>query len=167
MPNIKSAKKRVRTIAKKTLKNQMCISEMKTAIRKFDTALEGGDKKLILETYTEAVRLVDKAAAKGNLKKNTAARRKSLLTRKLTGKSVQAPAAKTAAKKPAAKPAAKPAEAPAEKAKEAPEKTAEEKPAAKTAAKKPAAKTAAKKPAAKTAAKKPAAKKPAAKAEKE
>ena len=83
MPNIKSAKKRVKITDKKTLQNQMRKSAMKTAIKKYDSALASGDKALAQETYTQAVRMVDKAASKGNLKKNTASRRKSLLTRKL------------------------------------------------------------------------------------
>ena len=106
MPNIKSAKKRVLITRKKAERNQMRISAMKTAIKKFDAALEGKDAKAMEAAYTEATRLIDQAAARGNLKKNTAARRKSLLTRKLNAKKAEKPAKKPAAKKAAPKKAA-------------------------------------------------------------
>ena len=81
----------------------MRVSAMKTAIKKYDAALEAGDAKVIDACYKEAIHLIDQAAAKGNLKKNTASRRKSLLTRKLNAKKAAAPAKKPAAKKAAAK----------------------------------------------------------------
>lgn len=102
MPNIKSAKKRVLVTKKKAERNQMRVSAMKTAIKKYDAALEAGDAKVIDACYKEAIHLIDQAAAKGNLKKNTAARRKSLLTRKLNAKKAAAPAPKKAAPKKAA-----------------------------------------------------------------
>ena len=86
MPNIKSAKKRVLVTNKKSERNQMRVSAMKTAIKKFDAALEAGDAAVIDAAYKNAIHLIDQAAAKGNLKKNTASRRKSLLTRKLNAK---------------------------------------------------------------------------------
>ncbi|MBR6530053.1 MAG: 30S ribosomal protein S20 [Clostridia bacterium] len=86
MPNIKSAKKRVLVTNKKSERNQMRVSAMKTAIKKFDAALEAGDAAVIDAAYKNAIHLIDQAAAKGNLEKNTASRRKSLLTRKLNAK---------------------------------------------------------------------------------
>ena len=82
MPNIKSAKKRVKVIATKTLQNKAINSDLKTNIKKANVALETGSAD-----KTEAVRMamkkIDKAAAKGILHKNTAARRKASLARKL------------------------------------------------------------------------------------
>lgn len=81
MANIKSAKKRVRIIEAKTLRNKMTKSALKTAIKKVDAA-EGADKA---EAVKLAVKKVDQAAAKGLIHKNKAARKKSQLARKLNG----------------------------------------------------------------------------------
>ena len=45
MPNIKSAKKRVLVTQAKTLRNKMIKSQLKTAIKKFDLAVESGNKE--------------------------------------------------------------------------------------------------------------------------
>ncbi len=76
MPNIKSAKKRVKVIAAKTLQNQMLKSQLKTAIKKFEASLDGG-KDDASALYSAVVKKTDQAVAKGILHKNTAARRKS------------------------------------------------------------------------------------------
>ncbi len=82
MPNIKSAKKRVKVIATKTMQNKMVKSDLKTNIKKANAAVETG-----AENKEEAVRVamkkIDMAASKGILHKNTAARKKSALARKL------------------------------------------------------------------------------------
>ena len=83
MPNIKSAKKRVKVIAVKTLRNKIIKSALKTSIRKYEAALADGNKELAAATYREAVAKIDKAVAKGIMHKNTAARRKSRFTRLL------------------------------------------------------------------------------------
>ncbi len=75
MANIKSAKKRIRVIQAKTLRNKMTRSALKTAIKK----AESGDK----ESVTLAIKKVDQAAAKGLIHKNKAARKKSQLAKKL------------------------------------------------------------------------------------
>lgn len=82
MPNIKSAKKRVRVIATKTLINKSAAAELKTDIKKAVLAVENGDENKA-ETVKAAVKKIDKAAAKGILHKNNAARKKSALTSKL------------------------------------------------------------------------------------
>ena len=51
MPNIKSAKKRVKVTAVKTLRNKMFKSQMKTTIKKFYTAVESGDKAAASAAY--------------------------------------------------------------------------------------------------------------------
>ena len=43
MPNIKSAKKRVLVIEKKTMENRMIMSSVKTAIKKYNAAIAAGD----------------------------------------------------------------------------------------------------------------------------
>jgi len=82
MPNIKSAKKRVKVIATKTLRNQVIKTNIKTFIKKFDAAVVKGDKELSQELYRATVKKIDQAVAKGIYKKNTASRKKSQLTLK-------------------------------------------------------------------------------------
>jgi len=82
MPNIKSAKKRVRIIAAKTLKNQMFKTSLKTTIKKYEAAVAGSDKANLDKTYKEAVKKIDKAAARGIIHRNKAARKKSQFTKK-------------------------------------------------------------------------------------
>ena len=82
MPNIKSAKKRVKVIATKTLQNQMLKTQLKTAVKKFEAALSEG-KEAATNAYTALVKATDQAVAKGILHKNTAARRKSQYANKM------------------------------------------------------------------------------------
>ncbi len=83
MPNIKSAIKRVSVIEKKTLRNNMVKSEYKTAIRRFEEALANNDKEKATELFSVATRKIDQACTKGVIVKNTAARKKSNLAKKL------------------------------------------------------------------------------------
>ena len=83
MPNIKSAKKRVKVIKTKTLQNQMIKSNLKTVIKKFETAVSEKDQASAAEAYRLVVKKIDQAAAKGILPKNTASRKKSRLAAKL------------------------------------------------------------------------------------
>lgn len=79
LPNIKSAIKRVKVTATKTLKNNILKSRLKTSIKKCIEAINSdADVKTNL---SKAGKEIDKAAAKGILHKNTAARRKSRLAR--------------------------------------------------------------------------------------
>ena len=81
MANIKSAKKRVLVSASKTARNKAVKSNLKTTIKKAEAAIaEGGDNQ---EAIRLAIKRIDQAQAKGILHKNTAARRKSKLVRKL------------------------------------------------------------------------------------
>lgn len=81
MPNIKSAKKRVITSAKKNAKNTLVRSSMKTAIKKSEKAIMANDKTQADESLKVAVKRIDKALAKGLIHKNKAAREKSRLTK--------------------------------------------------------------------------------------
>ena len=80
MPNIKSAKKRVKVIATKTLRNKMLKSQLNTAIKSFKNAVEAGDKEAAQVAYVAAIKRVDKAVSQGILHKNNAAHKKSQLT---------------------------------------------------------------------------------------
>ena len=82
MPNIKSAKKRVKVIATKTARNKAYNSALKTAIKKANVAVSSNaaDRS---ELVRLAVKKIDQATSKGILHKNTAARKKSVLVRKL------------------------------------------------------------------------------------
>ena len=83
MPNIKSAKKRVKVIETKTLQNKIFKTQLKTDIKKYEAALEAGDVELAKVTYKAAVKKIDQAAACGIIHKNAAARKKSQFTKKL------------------------------------------------------------------------------------
>ena len=67
MPNIKSAKKRVKVNSVKALNNQMAKSELKTTLKKFDAAIAGGDKAEATRFTPTAVKVVDDAAAAKHL----------------------------------------------------------------------------------------------------
>ena len=82
MPNIKSAKKRVKVIATKTAQNKSIKSALRTAIKKAYYAIDtNADNKA--EAVRLAVKKIDQATAKGILHKNTAARSKSNLVKRL------------------------------------------------------------------------------------
>lgn len=80
MPNIKSAEKRVRVTATKTLQNKAAKSSLKTAIKNYYAAIEA-DPANAQVAYNEIASKVDSACAAGILHKNTAARRKSALAK--------------------------------------------------------------------------------------
>ena len=82
MPNIKSAKKRVKVIAVKTAQNKAIKSNLKTVIKQAEAALanNAADKEALV---TLAIKKIDQASAKHILHKNTAARKKSQLACKL------------------------------------------------------------------------------------
>ena len=82
MANIKSAKKRILVNRNKAFRNQMQKSQLKTIIKKFNNAVESGDKALATELYRLAVKKVDQAVAHGILHKNNAAHKKSEFTLK-------------------------------------------------------------------------------------
>lgn len=86
MANIKSQIKRNRQTEKRNLRNRKVRSELHTRTKNAISALdEGGsaDGQSAEEAVDAAIKRIDKAAQKGVIKKNTAARRKSRLQRKL------------------------------------------------------------------------------------
>ena len=125
MPIIKSAKKRVRVAKKAAVRNSKTKRSLKSALKSFHRTVTGGDKKKATSAHSQAQSALDKAAKKGVIHKNKAARQKRQLA-------AQAKAAAGVEKKVApAKKAAAPKKA-------APKKVVAKKPAAK----KPAAKKA-------------------------
>ncbi len=83
MPNIKSAKKRVLVTEKKTLINQMHKTALKTAVKKFETAVENKNVDEAKVLFNDAVKKLDMSVKQGILHKNNAARKKSQLALKL------------------------------------------------------------------------------------
>ena len=83
MPNIKSAIKRVNVIEKKTLRNNMIKSGYKSAVKKFEQAVEAGNKEEATALFSIATKKLDQACTKGVIVKNTAARKKSNVAKKL------------------------------------------------------------------------------------
>ena len=83
MPNIKSAIKRVSVIEKKTLRNNMIKSEYKTAIKRFEEALANNNVEEATKLFSVATKKIDQACTKGVIVKNTAARKKSNMAKKL------------------------------------------------------------------------------------
>ena len=82
MPNIKSAKKRVKVTQAKTLQNKMVKSALKTVIKSAEIALVQNTENKA-ELVNTAIKKIDMAVTKGILHKNCAARKKSSLARKL------------------------------------------------------------------------------------
>ena len=83
MANTKSAQKAVRKIARRTLVNKNRRSEMRTFVRKVETALDAKDAAGALSAMKAAEPLIARAAQKGILHKNTASRKISRLTKRL------------------------------------------------------------------------------------
>jgi len=82
LANTPTARKRMRQIAKRTLRNKTVKSKMKTSIRRFEESLKGGDIEEASLRLREAKRMIDKAVAKGIIHKNNAARKKSSLVQR-------------------------------------------------------------------------------------
>lgn len=81
MPNIESAIKRVRTSEVANAKNSSQSSAMRSAVKKFDQAVEAGADN-VDALYKDAVKAIDMAESKGLIHKNKANRDKSRLSKK-------------------------------------------------------------------------------------
>lgn len=81
MANIKSAKKRILTAQRNYEKNVAFRSSIKTALKKVLSTAQAKDQDGVKSALSEAYKLCDKAVSKGILHKNTAARKKSRLTK--------------------------------------------------------------------------------------
>jgi small subunit ribosomal protein S20 len=85
MPNIKQQEKRVRQAARQRTENLRWRSTAKTLMRRLRESADGGDTAAVGERHRELVSWLDKAASRGALHKNTAARRKSQAARIVAG----------------------------------------------------------------------------------
>ena len=83
MAHIKSSIKRIRLQEKAATRNKSKRSLLKTNVKKFETAISEGDLDNAQAAFRVAVKTVDRAATKGLIHKNKAARRKSKMARKL------------------------------------------------------------------------------------
>lgn len=83
MANHKSALKRIRSNEKKRQRNRMWRSRTRTEAKQAAAAIDAGDLEAARQATIEAIRVLDKAANKGVLHKNNAARRKSRLMKRL------------------------------------------------------------------------------------
>ena len=80
MPNIKSAVKRARISQDRNLRNRMVKSRLKTSVKKLNVAIETGDLETAETLYRETVGMLDRAALKGTMHRNTANRKKAQLS---------------------------------------------------------------------------------------
>ena len=85
MANIKSSAKRDLKSKELRAKNRAEKTVLKTTMKKFEAAVNEGNKEAAADAYKVAVKTVDRAAGKGLLHKNNAARKKSAMTGKLNG----------------------------------------------------------------------------------
>jgi small subunit ribosomal protein S20 len=85
MPNIKQQEKRVRTAAKQRAENLRWRSASKTLMRRLREAVDAGDAAAVGERHRELVSWLDRAASRGALHRNTAARRKAQAARVVAG----------------------------------------------------------------------------------
>lgn len=89
MPNIKSAIKRVKVSEKRRLRNASQKSALRTAVKSFETVAASGNVESAKEALILASKKLDKAATKGLIHKNAAARKKSRLAKRLNALSAQ------------------------------------------------------------------------------
>ncbi len=83
MPNIKTAIKRVKINDKKRAQNITVKSAMRTSVKKVEAAIVLNDATAATTTFADASSKLDKAASKGLIHKNAAARKKSRLMKKM------------------------------------------------------------------------------------
>ena len=81
MPNIKQQKKRVRSAARQRLENLRYRSTVKTLTRRLEAAVSAGEPDRVQTEHRELERWIDRAAARGAIHRNTAARRKAQAAR--------------------------------------------------------------------------------------
>jgi small subunit ribosomal protein S20 len=83
MANIKSSKKAIKVIAKKTDANHEYKARVKNSIKNCEKAIEAKDVAAATEELKKVQKNIDKAVSKGLVKKNTASRQKSRLNKKV------------------------------------------------------------------------------------
>jgi small subunit ribosomal protein S20 len=85
MANIKQQKKRVGIASRQRLENLRYRSTINTLAKRLESAVADGDTAAIAAEHKELVRIIDRAAARGAVHKNTAARKKSQAERVVRG----------------------------------------------------------------------------------
>ena len=83
MPNMKNAKKRVKVIAKQSVTNNDYEASMKSAIKKVERSVAAKNKEEAKANLGVAIKRIDKATKTNVILKNTCARKKSRLTKKV------------------------------------------------------------------------------------
>ena len=81
MANIKSAKKRILVSNKRAARNKSIRSEVKTAMKKLQAAVDAGDKAAAEVVLKDTIATIDKACTKGIYHKNNASRKVSRLSK--------------------------------------------------------------------------------------
>ena len=87
MPNIRQQEKRVRIAARQRLENLRYRSTIKTLAKRLETAVADGDSERSPSEHVALVRTIDKAASRGAIHRNAAARKKSQAARVVAGDS--------------------------------------------------------------------------------
>ncbi len=85
MANIASQKKRILRSERERIENRLLTSTVKTYFKRLESAVEGGDSTAVESEHRALVSRIDKAAQKGALHKNTAARKKAKAARIVAG----------------------------------------------------------------------------------
>lgn len=83
MPNIKSSKKAVKVIAKKTNNNHELKARVKNLIKNCDYEIKAGKKEEANNLFNEMKKNIDHAVSKGLIKENTSSRQKKRLSNKI------------------------------------------------------------------------------------
>lgn len=83
MANLKSSKKRIRSNERKRLRNVRVKSTIKTEIKKVERAISEGNVEVAKAQFSEMASVLDSAATKGIIKKNTASRKKSRIAKRI------------------------------------------------------------------------------------
>ena len=83
MPNKKSAERRVRVAERNRVYNRHWITRCKNAVKKVLEAVDAGNGSEAVKTFDTAQSVIDKAVVKGGMHRNTAARRKKMMARRV------------------------------------------------------------------------------------
>ncbi len=83
MANIKSSKKAIKVIAKKTENNHELKARVKNLMKDCDKAIQKNEKETATKLFADTQKYIDQAVSKGLMKKNTADRQKSRLSQKV------------------------------------------------------------------------------------
>ena len=90
MPNVKSAKKRLKTNARDNERNRNARSTLRTALKKANQDVQGGNAETAPDSVQTAICQIGKCASKGIIHKNKAARQTSRLVKKARAAGIKA-----------------------------------------------------------------------------